>query len=287
MAELNSLLLFESSRMNTPTHFALMDAFPEMCTELENTIHWHNYFEFEIMTDGQSTHFLNGKKYMISRGDAHLLRYSDFHTQQPLEGERVHLFNFNFDEQALPEAVTTFLLNSKEPFLCKFSESELQDIMQDIDILRYKNADTENCLSLELLTATFTKIVVTFLLKCIESQPPTENEHYVTRFNNALSIIHCRFRENLTLIQLAQTVGLTPNYLGQQFKSKFGQTFNNYLRTVRLKHAKNLLAHSELTISEISEYSGFKSVSYFIQCFKSVYNITPKQYVKNKTNKEI
>lgn len=286
MMQPNNVFLFESSRLNTPAHFVLIDAYPEDVAELKNSVHWHNYFEFEIMADGQSTHFLNGKSTVISRGDAHLLRYSDFHTQQPIAGKRVHLYNFNFDEYALPPEITAALLNSREPFSCKFSESELQEIIRDINILQSESNNTDTSLRSALLTTTFTKIILTFLCKCEENQPALTNNHVASSFNNAISIIHCRFRENLTLIQLANMVGLTPNYLGQQFKSQLGQNYSDYLKTVRLKHAKNLLKHSELTIAAISEYSGFQSVSYFIKCFRSVYNITPKQYITKESNKE-
>lgn len=286
MYQTNNLFLFESSRFNTPTHFALLDSNIDAVPELKKGVHWHNYFEFEIATCGDCIHYLNGSEYRITRGEAHLLRYSDFHTYRTKNNTYTHLFNFNFDEAALPESITNLLLNSSEPMICFFDEEELTAILNDIDLIFKEQPNSDDPLKAALLTATFTKIVLTFLCKCNKSLSNDASEHSVTRFNDIISMIHCHFREDLSLNQLAKAVGLTPNHLGLLFKSQVGENFTSYLKKVRLNHAKNLLKHSNLSIAEVSEYSGFKSVSYFIQCFKSKYNLTPKQYIMSLENEQ-
>lgn len=281
MSVLNTTYFREEARLHPITHFSMIRAMPEWdVPKMKSTMHWHDYFEFEILMDGEITHILNGKSYTLKRGYAHLLRYSDFHTMIPITEERVYLLNFNFDVLALPEEITEILLNSTEPFIYKFTEEELQEILTDINILQRQDNSTDNRLELALYSSAFSKIVLTFLCKCIKNKDNNEKEQSTSRFNDALSIIQCRFRENLTLIQLADAVGLTPNYLGHQFKTQLGQNYTEYLKKVRLEHAKNLLSNSDLPISAISEYSGFNDVSYFIRCFKSIYGITPKQLIK-------
>lgn len=285
MSLLNTTYFREQARINPKTHFSLIRATPEdNIPKMKSTIHWHDYFEFEILVDGEIAHMLNGQSYTLTRGCAHLLRYSDFHTMIPITEERVHLLNFNFDTFALPEEIIKILLNSTEPFIYKYTEEELKELLADINILQQQNNSTNNSLELALYNSTFTKVVSTFLCKCIKSKENNAKEQRATRFHEALSIIQCRFRENLTLIQLADTVGLTPNYLGHQFKTQLGQNYTEYLKKVRLEHAKNLLNNSDLPIYAISEYCGFNDVSYFIHCFKSLYKITPKQFIKKYKN---
>ncbi len=280
MKNTNPMFLWKTKRLvDSKNHFSLEIAKPQEEENLKTGVHWHDYFEFEIMLEGKSIHNLNDQSYEISRGDAHLLRYSDFHTNLPLGNETVSLYNFNFDENALPSNIITYLLNSKEPFVYKFSEQELDEINQDIKILTATEADSNDSIISELHSAVFRKIILNFISKCKEKENFIAKEFISSPLNNALSIIQCRFRENLTLNQLAKTVGMSPNHLGFLFKTKLGETFTDYLKNVRLKHAKNLLRHSDLSIYAVSDYSGFKNTSYFIKCFKEAYGMTPKQYI--------
>ena len=273
------VFLWKTSRLiDRKNHFSLEIAKPNDEENLKNSVHWHDYFEFEIMLSGKAVHKINNQSYDLTRGDAHLLRYSDFHTNIPFENEDVRLYNFNFDEMALPDSVISFLLNSKKPFIYKYSEEELKEVNSDIEILLDENADLKDPLVSSLHSAVFTKIILNFLNKCKEKETENINETNDSVLNSALSIIQCKFREDITLKQLARSVGVTPNHLGFLFTTKLGVNFTDYLKKVRLKHAKSLLEHSDLIIYAISDYSGFKNTSYFIKCFKETYGVTPKQF---------
>ena len=284
----NSIFLWKTSRLiDRENHFSLEIAKPSEEENLKNSVHWHDYFEFEIMISGKAIHHLNNQSYELVRGDAHLLRYPDFHTNQPIENENVSLYNFNFDEMALPNHVVSFLLNSEKPFIYKYSEDELKEITSDINILLDKNADLSDPLVSTLHSAIFTKIILNFICKCKDKKTEKSSESSISSLNAALSIIQCKFREDITLKQLAHSIGITPNHLGFLFKTQLGENFTDYLKKVRLKHAKSLLKHSDLSIYAVSDYSGFKNTSYFIKCFKEAYGQTPKQYILNisKENK--
>ncbi len=280
MEKKRSMFLWKTSRLiNSETHFSLEIAKPGEEESLKNSVHWHNYFEFEIMLSGKARHNINNESYIISRGDAHLLRYSDFHTNIPMDNEAVRLYNFNFDEAALPEPIISLILNSKEPFIYRYNEDEMKEIEADIKILLDKSSNLDNSLISALHTATFAKILLSFINKCKITDTKISKGTSALPLNQAISLIQCRFREDINLKQLALAVGLTPNHLGLLFKTQLGQSFNDYLKKVRLKHAKSLLKHSDLSIYLVSEYSGFKNTSYFIKCFKEHYGLTPRQYV--------
>ena len=42
-------------------------------------MHWHDYFEFEILLSGNATHICNGQKHRATRGGAWILSQLDFH----------------------------------------------------------------------------------------------------------------------------------------------------------------------------------------------------------------
>ena len=58
------------------------------------------------------------------------------------------------------------------------------------------------------------------------------------------------------------------------------QTPKTYLKTLKLKHAQNLLLNTEKTIGEIAEEVGYNSIYYFCNDFKKFTGRTPLQFRK-------
>ena len=85
-----------------------------------------------------------------------------------------------------------------------------------------------------------------------------------------------------SLSELIRELCMSRTYFFQKIKGITGQTPNEFLSTVRLKRAAFLL-RSDLTlsVSEISDKTGFSSPRYFGRCFKEAYGVSPLGY-RNK-----
>ncbi|MGC4232834.1 MAG: helix-turn-helix domain-containing protein, partial [Niabella sp.] len=59
-----------------------------------------------------------------------------------------------------------------------------------------------------------------------------------------------------------------------------GQSPTNFIRTIRLNKAAELLQEKRLSVSEIADEVGFNSVSYFSKCFHEKFGKTPTQYAE-------
>ncbi|SFF26543.1 Two-component response regulator, YesN/AraC family, consists of REC and AraC-type DNA-binding domains [Paenibacillus algorifonticola] len=81
----------------------------------------------------------------------------------------------------------------------------------------------------------------------------------------------------LSLEALADAYGMNSYTLSRSFKQAFDCNFIDYLTTVRLNHAKELLLHSDLKMNEIAELVGYQP-SYFNRTFKKSEGITPSRY---------
>jgi len=51
-----------------------------------------------------------------------------------------------------------------------------------------------------------------------------------------------------------------------------------FIRTVRIKRAAQILAQGQLTVNEVAYMVGFLDVNYFRKCFKEQFNYTPKEH---------
>ncbi|HKR67054.1 MAG TPA: AraC family transcriptional regulator [Thermoanaerobaculia bacterium] len=91
-------------------------------------------------------------------------------------------------------------------------------------------------------------------------------------------VIEQRFDEPLRLEELARDFGLHPVYLSRAFHRHVGVPLNEYLRSLRLRHARHLLATSKRSMIAIASESGFCDSSHFSRTFSGALNITPRTY---------
>lgn len=83
---------------------------------------------------------------------------------------------------------------------------------------------------------------------------------------------------DLSLVQLADKVYLTPFYLSRLFKQKTGRSLSDYITERRVGAAKKMLADPKHKIHEVGERIGFESASYFARFFKKLTGLTPQEY---------
>jgi AraC-like DNA-binding protein/mannose-6-phosphate isomerase-like protein (cupin superfamily) len=87
-----------------------------------------------------------------------------------------------------------------------------------------------------------------------------------------------RYRERITVRDIARIVGLHPNYAMALFQKTFGNTLVSYLTQHRVSHAQRLLVTSNLTMTEVAFDSGFNSLSRFNEAFRRICGCAPRDY---------
>ncbi len=90
--------------------------------------------------------------------------------------------------------------------------------------------------------------------------------------------IEAHYADDISLSQLAALVNLTPCYLLRLFTRTTGLPPHAYLIHVRLRHAKQLLAHG-CPIADTAYQTGFADQSHMTKRFKRAFGITPGQYL--------
>lgn len=89
------------------------------------------------------------------------------------------------------------------------------------------------------------------------------------------------FQEEIKLKTIADLVHMTPNAFCRFFKQRTNKTFFQFLIELRIAHARQLLNdEKEMSIAEVSELSGFKSISNFNRKFKAFEHTIPSKYKK-------
>ncbi len=232
--------------------------------------HWHDYFEIEIVVNGTGKHYLNGKEYPISVGDAYLLTPVDFH--KIIADGTLEFVNVSFDATWLSEKIQYFLFSPECVKTHRFDPSETESFISASELLKSEYEKGGPCVS-QLLEFLVSRFVPSNQAKL---QGIEKNEH-IDGIMRAVAYVEQHFRERITLDDLARIAGYHPSYLSALFYKVTGETYTERLSSLRINYAKTLLK-SGFSVSEACFASGFGSLSNFSAIFKKSCGMSPAAY---------
>ena len=90
--------------------------------------------------------------------------------------------------------------------------------------------------------------------------------------------IEAHLEKTISIGALAGIVGLSKYYFARAFKQSEGLTPHDYLLQCRVRRAQELLANTDLPLSEIALASGFSDQSHFARRFRERLGVTPSSY---------
>jgi len=91
-------------------------------------------------------------------------------------------------------------------------------------------------------------------------------------------ILRDRFREQVTLTELAGMVQVHPVHLARAFRKRFGCCVGEQIRKLRIEAACRELQHSQLPIAEIAAQTGFSDQSHLSRTLKRHTGMSPHQF---------
>lgn len=112
-----------------------------------------------------------------------------------------------------------------------------------------------------------------------EESITTGNENFM----QLLGEVNARFTEELSLRQLASKFYVGFAYSCVLFKKTTGMTFSEYVKTLRMKRAAELLAEPGTNVKNICSAVGFNDYFYFNKVFKKHFGISASQYKKQRS----
>lgn len=105
--------------------------------------------------------------------------------------------------------------------------------------------------------------------------------HNVMRLRPAIDYITEHCGEKIYVDTLSEMIEVSADYFTKMFKESIGKTPIDYINTVRVNKALELLAVTDTPINEIAEKSGFANANYFHKIFKQYMNTSPLTYRKS------
>ena len=103
---------------------------------------------------------------------------------------------------------------------------------------------------------------------------------------SAKAFIRNNFQFPIPMIDVAHSVGVSPNYLANLFQSEGEGSPKSYLTATRMEAAKKLLLSSGAPIGEVAKAVGYVSPLYFSKAFRQYYGDSPLHYRAKGGHKE-
>lgn len=103
-----------------------------------------------------------------------------------------------------------------------------------------------------------------------------------TIISRAMEYIKNHYSKDISLDDVSREVNISPYYFSKLFKDETGENFIEYVTSIRIERAKELLVNSDKSMKEICVEIGYGDANYFSRTFKKNVGVTPTEYKEGK-----
>lgn len=256
-------------------------------------VYWHSHSFIEIVCvfEGTCTNYIHDKEIQMIPGDICIISPHTPHCISAFSDDciiinielRVSTFETAFfgvltENDVLADFFTHILYHSPKHSYIYFrtnGDKELFDYIlyaydETLRNHRYKNRMINNVI-MAFFTILLRNHESEVLLPDTDSKELSENVLFILRY------IQVHYN-TITLPDLAEFFNYSERQIQRILKKNTGYSFRELIQKQKMKQASNLLLHSELPVSSISEKLGYSDVGNFRQIFRNYYGVNPSEY---------
>ena len=248
--------------------------------------HWHHDIEFLIILKGRIYYNINGTDIVLEAGDGVMVNARQFHYEHPYDKMPCEYVVLIVHPQLLC-ANEYVRINYVEPVLSNRNfeyfhlhsgvawENEIIKAVLEID-------KKHNDPAFPLITQSCFMYIWQRIyehVSTIDNLSPKKRQQLAILLEMT-GYVHKHFTDKITLSEIAANGNVCESTCTSIFKSFTGKTPIIYLNDYRLKKSLDYLVTSDLSISEISELTGFNGASYYTEQFRKKYHCSPTEYRK-------
>jgi len=98
------------------------------------------------------------------------------------------------------------------------------------------------------------------------------------RLQRVKELIHAKMQGDLSLEEMAQSVGLSTAHFARMFRKSTGETPHQFVLRQRLERAKSMLGAPDARVLDVALACGFKTQQHFAEVFRNFWRVSPTQY---------
>ena len=250
--------------------------------------HDHHFFELVYVTSGTAEHTLNGSRSILKPNDFFFIDLGSYHSFE--HAKNLELINCLFLPEFIDETLQgcdslDALLHSS---MIRYSRLTVGQTWADrifhdesgkigtllsemVDEYEHKQFGSNEIFRCHL------KEILIFTLRMLVQPAKAYSDSII---NEVISFANKHYQEPLTLQTFCDQTHYNLSYISRRFKQETGMTFREYVQKTRIEKSCELLAGSDMTVSEIARAVGYDDIQFFHSVFKRLLHMTPKEYQK-------
>ena len=272
-------------------------------------LHRHNVVQINYISRGKLLHQVNNARYELVKGDIfvippyipHQLISIGKNDFEVIELEFMPEFVFGKEPNsyhAIDEGHSIFDFSYIEPFLvseCNVrprlnltgkNQLKVEELLDEI----YEEFNLKTDSYLMALKADLLKLLVivgrTFHEEMKDSPEMQLFNHHRDAMIQAIHFIDEHYGEPITIEEVSRFALLSQSYFSYLFKTLTDKTFVEYLHTLRIKSAMEMLKKTDHRVVDICYDSGFNNINHFNRTFKAMVGVSPTQYRASNQKKK-
>ncbi|SHO42872.1 AraC family transcriptional regulator [Anaerocolumna xylanovorans] len=131
------------------------------------------------------------------------------------------------------------------------------------------------------------KIAHEFVLNNVTHTAGTAIKKSILKVDGILNYLNSNYMNKISSNQIEELYEVNFDYINRVFSEQTGHTIFQYLNSIRINHAKELISTTNLNFNEIAYLTGIEDQYYFSKIFKKYCGITPTQYYETMKSKTI
>jgi AraC-like DNA-binding protein len=249
--------------------------------------HDHNGYEIYYLLSGTRYYFIHDRAYKVDKGDLVLINKGVFHKTGYCDSLMHERILINFDETYIRDLLRlsvdvdllqAFHQNKNIVKLPKTEQTAVERLLFNIiKEARGKDSGHESYVRLAM-----GELLIFINRKAMHTRPidSVQIDHMQGKVSEIQKYLNIRYKNKITLGSISEKFYISPFYLSRMFKKTTGFTFIEYLNSLRIREAQQLLKESQLNVSEIADKVGYENQTHFGRVFKKMTGMSPLQYKK-------
>jgi len=245
--------------------------------------HCHDYYELFMTVSGTVTHWINGVTSELPKGSLVFIRPDDIHgyIYETPKSVQTSYINFTFTKETAGELFSyltesfpsEYLLEVPMPPTVLVGSTERKQLVALFEELNTVNWQDKNTLKIRtrvILADIFTRFFYDIKSREKETMPP-----WLINLNSAM-----QKPENFIagISRLSEISKKSDKHISRNLKKHFDMTPSEYINSLRINYASNLLINTNTPVIDVCYMCGFQNLSYFYRVFKRTFDLSPKDF---------
>ncbi len=223
-------------------------------------------YEIELYTTSTNTSVINGEKHEQKHGNILISKPGDI--RYSINSFECYYAHFKCDDEQISVALNA---------LPKVFAADNADIVTEIFKNIIRKQKTQNFQTSLYVQGKLLELISLLLIKTSHKYSGRYQE-YVPAVKTACDFMKNSLESQISLSDIAKKVNLSAGFFHKVFKSIKGITPLQYLTSLRLNLAKDMLSGTNASLADIAILCGFNSQAYFNYVFSKKLSETPKSY---------